>query len=158
MIYVETLLYVVKDGRVLLIRKKRGLGAGLFNGVGGKVKPGETPEEAAAREALEEVGVAPVGLEWRGLLEFWNFEDGAVESAHYVHVFVARGYRGELRETDEAAPVWFNVEEIPFGEMWEDDKFWLPVVLRGGRVYGRFEFESWRLKRWRLYKLLEETG
>lgn len=36
MIYIETLLYIVKNGRVLLIRKKRGLGAGFFNGVGGK--------------------------------------------------------------------------------------------------------------------------
>jgi len=55
-ISVETLLYVMKGGEVLLIRKKRGLGTGYYNGVGGKVKPGETPEQAAAREMAEEVG------------------------------------------------------------------------------------------------------
>jgi 8-oxo-dGTP diphosphatase len=111
-IYIETLLYVVKDGKVLLIRKKRGLGAGFFNGVGGKAKPGETPEQAAVREMAEEVGAEPLEMECRGLLEFWNFEDGVVESIHYVHVFAARGYTGELRESDEAAIVGSEVPHI----------------------------------------------
>ncbi|MCC6035446.1 MAG: 8-oxo-dGTP diphosphatase [Pyrobaculum sp.] len=157
MIYIETLLYVVKDGKVLLIRKKRGLGAGFFNGVGGKAKPGETPEQAAVREMAEEVGAEPLEMEWRGLLEFWNFEDGVVESIHYVHVFAARGYTGELRESEEAAPVWFKIEEVPYHEMWEDDKYWLPAVLRGEKIYGRFFFERWRLKKWEVY-LLEDAG
>jgi 8-oxo-dGTP diphosphatase len=111
-IYIETLLYVVKDGKVLLIRKKRGLGAGLFNGVGGKAKPGETPEQAAVREMVEEVGAEPLEMEWRGFLEFWNFEGGAVKSVHYIYVFVARGYAGELRESDEAAIVGSEVPHI----------------------------------------------
>ncbi len=157
MIHIETLLYVVKNGRVLLIRKKRGLGAGFFNGVGGKAKPGETPEQAAVREMAEEVGAEPLEMEWRGLLEFWNFEDGVVESIHYVHVFVAQGHTGELRESDEAAPVWVRVEEVPYHEMWEDDKYWLPAVLRGEKIYGRFFFERWRLKKWEVY-LLEDAG
>jgi 8-oxo-dGTP diphosphatase len=96
-------------------------------------------------------------MEWRGLLEFWNFEDGVVESIHYVHVFVAQGHTGELRESDEAAPVWFKIEEVPYHEMWEDDKYWLPAVLRGEKIYGRFFFERWRLKKWEVY-LLEDAG
>ena len=155
MISVETLLYVVKDGEVLLIRKKRGLGTGYYNGVGGKVKPGETPEQAAAREMAEEVGAEPVDMEWRGLLEFWNFEDGKAESVHYVHVYVAKGYRGELRESDEAVPQWFKIGGIPYQEMWEDDEYWLPAVLRGERIFGRFRFERWRLKKWEVYRLLD---
>jgi len=156
-IYVETLLYVVKGGEVLLIRKKRGLGAGYYNGVGGKAKPGETPEQAAAREMAEEVGAKPTDMEWRGLLEFWNFEDGKVESTHYVHVYVAKDYRGELRESDEAVPRWFKIEEIPYHKMWEDDRYWLPAVLSGGKIYGRFYFERWRLKKWEVYRLLEDA-
>ena len=46
----DTLLFVVKDGRVLLIRKKRGLGAGNINGPGGHIEAGETPIECAIRE------------------------------------------------------------------------------------------------------------
>ena len=44
------LCFIVKGGRVLLIRKKRGLGAGKVNGPGGKIEPGETSMESAIRE------------------------------------------------------------------------------------------------------------
>ena len=79
--------------------------------------PGETPEQAAVREMVEEVGAEPLEMEWRGLLEFWNFEDGVVESIHYVHAFVARMYAGELRKSDEAAPVRFYIKEMPYHEV-----------------------------------------
>jgi hypothetical protein len=44
-----TLLFVVQGGQVLLIRKKRGLGAGKINGPGGRLEPGESPECSCAR-------------------------------------------------------------------------------------------------------------
>lgn len=44
-----TLVLVVQPQRVLLGMKKRGFGAGLWNGFGGKVQPGESIEEAARR-------------------------------------------------------------------------------------------------------------
>ena len=59
MIHIETLLYVVKNGRVLLIRKKRGLGAGFFNGVGGKARLGETPEQPPSERWLRRWGQSP---------------------------------------------------------------------------------------------------
>jgi len=55
-----TLLFVIKDGQVLLIHKKKGLGAGKINGPGGRLEPGETPEQAAIREVQEELLVTPV--------------------------------------------------------------------------------------------------
>lgn len=156
MIYLETLLYITRGNEVLLIKKKRGLGAGLYNGVGGKVKVGEAPENAAVRECIEEIGIEPMGIKRGGLLEFWNYEDGAIESIHYVYIFTASGYRGEPRETKEAIPLWFKIEELPYDLMWEDDRYWLPHVLKGRGVYGRFIFDKWRLKNWSLY-LLQET-
>ena len=99
---VATLLFVVADGRILLIRKKRGLGAGKVNGPGGKVDPGETPLEAACREVEEEVGVTVEDVVACGELSF-QFVDGL---ALHCHVFRSPGLRGVLRETDEAAPFW----------------------------------------------------
>ena len=133
--------FIVKDGRVLLIRKKRGLGAGKINGPGGKIEPGETTLESAIREAQEEIGVTPLELEERGVLHF-QFTDGY--SLHCT-VFLARDYEGELIETVEATPLWFDADAIPYDEMWADDRYWLPRMLEGERFMGWFEFEGDRM-------------
>ncbi len=153
MMFLETLLYIIKDGKVLLIRKKRGLGAGYFNGVGGKVEDNEDVYNAVVRECMEEVGVKPRGLKWMGLLEFWNYDNDNVESIHFVHVFTANDYEGEPRESDEAEPIWFSMGEIPFNSMWEDDSYWLPLILSGRRVYGRFIFNKWKMMRHEVYPI-----
>ena len=135
------LCFVVKDGRVLLIRKKRGLGAGKINGPGGKIEPGETALEAAIRETQEEIGVTPLAVEERGVLHF-QFTDGY--SLHCT-VFVATDFEGEPIETIEATPFWFEFDAIPFDEMWEDDRHWLPQVLAGKRFVAWFEFDGDRM-------------
>ncbi len=135
------LCFIVKDGRVLLIRKKRGLGAGKINAPGGKLEPGEGALDAAVRETQEEIGVTPLMLEDRGVVRF-QFTDGY--SLHCA-VFVARDFSGQPIETDEATPMWFDVDKVPFHEMWEDDQHWLPHVLAGGSFQGWFEFDGERM-------------
>jgi len=138
---IATLVFVLRGGEVLLMRKKRGLGAGKINGPGGRVEAGETPLECAARETFEELRVHPTGLQARGVNRF-QFADGyAIE----VHVFVASGCEGEAEETDEAIPRWTALQEIPWESMWEDDELWLPAVIRGKWVEGRFLFDGDRM-------------
>jgi 8-oxo-dGTP diphosphatase len=132
------LCFIVQGRQVLLIRKKRGLGAGKINGPGGKIEPGETALESAIREAQEEIGVTPSGLEERGELHF-QFTDGY--SLHCT-VFIARGFTGEPVETCEATPMWFDFDTVPYHEMWEDDQYWLPQVLAGGTFVGWFDFDG----------------
>ena len=48
-----TLMFVVQKGRILLIRKKRGIGAGKVNGPGGKFEPGEDALACVMREVTE---------------------------------------------------------------------------------------------------------
>ena len=133
-----TLVFVRRADELLLIRKKRGLGAGKINGPGGRMEPGETPAECAVREAREELGITPRGLRWAGENRF-QFVDGY--SIH-VHVFAAGGFEGSVRETDEAAPLWTPVDRIPYDEMWQDDRLWVPHLLAGRRFDGRFVFEG----------------
>ena len=135
---VATLVFVVRDGRILLIRKKRGLGAGKINGPGGRLEPGEAPEAGAVREVEEELHVTPLDLRHVGENRF-QFVDGY--SIH-VFVFAATDCRGEPTETDEAAPLWVGLDAIPYTEMWEDDHLWLPLVLEGRRFTGRFLFDG----------------
>jgi 8-oxo-dGTP diphosphatase len=133
-----TLVFVVEGGRVLLIRKKRGLGAGKINGPGGRLEPGETPLACAVREVEEELRATPLGLRWSGENRF-QFVDGY--SIH-VHVFLASGLAGEPVETEEAVPLWYDLAAIPWAEMWADDRLWLPEVLAGRCVSGRFLFDG----------------
>jgi 8-oxo-dGTP diphosphatase len=131
-----TLLFVVRDEQVLLIRKKRGLGAGKINGPGGKVDAGETWMEAAIREVEEEICVTPIAVSECGELQF-QFVDGY--SIH-VRVFRANDYTGTPAETVEAIPLWVDVANVPYGEMWADDIIWLPLLLAGKPFAGRFLF------------------
>ena len=132
-----TLVFVVREGQVLLIRKKRGLGAGKINGPGGRLERGESPLDCAVREVQEELRTTPTGLEMFGENRF-QFVDGY--STH-VYVFRATGCDAEPQETEEAAPIWSPVERIPYEQMWEDDELWLPLVLRGRQFSGRFIFD-----------------
>jgi 8-oxo-dGTP diphosphatase len=136
-----TLLFVIRDGHILLIRKKMGLGAGKINGPGGRIDDGETPRQGAIREIGEELGVQPLGVRPSGQLSF-QFMDGL--SLH-VHVFTATGFEGRPQETDEAEPLWFPLDRLPYEQMWADDAHWMPLMLRGERFRGRFTFDGDRM-------------
>lgn len=135
---VATLMFVTRpDDHVLLIRKKRGLGAGKINGPGGRVEPGESTEECAIRETEEELLITPRNVTFAGEL-FFHAEDEMPKI--HGHVFVASHFDGEPGETDEAIPMWVPKAALPFDEMWEDDRLWLPQVLDGRRITGWFTF------------------
>jgi 8-oxo-dGTP diphosphatase len=133
-----TLCFVIRDGQILLILKKRGLGAGKINGPGGRLDPGESARDAAIRETQEELGITPVGVEECGVLHF-QFADGY--SLHCT-VFTASDCVGEAIETDEAVPRWTPLDAIPYREMWEDDQYWLPGMIRGERFRAYFHFNG----------------
>lgn len=133
-----TLLFVIVDGRMLLIHKQRGIGAGLINGPGGKIDPGETPIEAAMRETREETGVVATGVSEAGQMRF-EFVDGM---RMHVTIFRADGYEGEPTVTDEAIPEWFGVDAVPFDRMWADDELWFPHLLAGDRFTGWSTFDG----------------
>ncbi len=135
-----TLCLLVKDGKVLLAMKKRGFGMGKWNGVGGKVQDGETMEMAAVRETGEEIGVAVESTSMKnvGNIEFY-FKDKPEWNQH-MHIFLVKDWKGEPKESEEMAPKWYLHNEIPFDAMWLDDKHWLPLVLAGKKVEGKFNF------------------
>ena len=138
-----TLLFLVKkDGDTItdicLAMKKRGFGAGRYNGAGGKVEEGETVEQAVTREVKEEIGVHVSDSTKVGELTFhfphkeeWN---------QLVHIYITENWEGEVTETEEMSPKWFRREVIPYDIMWSDDIIWLPYVLEGKYVSGSITF------------------
>jgi 8-oxo-dGTP diphosphatase len=139
--FTGTLLFVIDGSRVLLIDKKTGHGAGKINAPGGKLEPGESPVACAVREVREEIGITVAAPRLHAELAFADLRG----SQWFGYVFVARAYRGELVETAEARPSWHPLNAIPYGRMWEDDRVWLPPVVAGERVRGRFLFRAGRL-------------
>lgn len=136
-----TLMFVIQQGQILLIHKKRGFGKGKINGPGGKMEAGETPRECAIRETQEELCITPTGVEYAGVLHF-QFVDG---HSIYGQVFTATGFDGTPTETDEAIPLWCSVDALPYERMWEDDHTWIPHMLAGRRFSGRYIFEADRM-------------
>ena len=135
------LCFIRRGDELLLIRKKRGLGAGKINGPGGKIDPGETAMQSAVRETYEELGVTAIALRQVGDLSF-EFRDGL---RLHCAVFFTDEFEGEARETDEAIPLWTKIDAIPYDEMWEDDRYWLPLVIAGKHFRARFTFDGERM-------------
>ena len=136
-----TLMFIVDEAKrqVLLIRKKRGLGAGKMNGPGGKLDPGETEMECAVRETQEELHVTALDPVKHGELWF-HFVDGLQMT---VGVYRATQWTGEPTETPEALPVWTPLNALPLDEMWADDRFWLrEVLIEKKRFIGKFSFDD----------------
>ena len=140
-----TLCLLKKDNRILLAMKKRGFGEGKYNGVGGKIENGETPEEAMIRETKEEILVTPTKYEKVGIIEFDEFYKGQKEKVMF-HLYVASEWQGEPTESDEMKPEWFDIQSIPYDKMFPDDKYWLPLILEGRKIKAYFDFdEEWNL-------------
>ena len=133
-----TLMFIIKDGRILLIEKKRGLGAGKINGPGGKIEPGETPLDAIIRETQEELVITPHDPLKLGELRFSMSDCPDI----LCHVYRSGDFSGTPTETDEAVPVWTPLDEIPWQRMWEDDRHWLPLVIERKTFIGSFVFEG----------------
>jgi 8-oxo-dGTP pyrophosphatase MutT (NUDIX family) len=124
--------------KVCLAMKKRGFGKGRWNGTGGKVEPGESIRNAVKREALEEIGITPSHMKKAAELTFL-FENNP-DWNQIVHVYIACLWKGIPTESEEMNPQWFDVKDIPYDQMWEDDIIWLPAVLENKFIKAEFTF------------------
>jgi 8-oxo-dGTP diphosphatase/2-hydroxy-dATP diphosphatase len=134
-----TLALVFKNNQILLGMKKTGFGAGRWNGFGGKVEPGEAIIGAAKRELKEECGLDALEIREIGTLDF-SFE--SEPKLMEVHIFKITKYSGEPVETDEMRPEWFDLDKIPFEQMWSDDEHWFPYMLKDIKFTGSFHFDQ----------------
>lgn len=134
-------LTLIRDGRRLLLgQKKRGFGAGRWNGFGGKVHPRETIQAAALREVEEECGLRLPGITQRGQI-FFTFAHNPLQLE--MHIFAADSFIGTPRETEEMKPRWFDTLKLPYQQMWADDRLWLPLFLHGRLFTGHVHFADW---------------
>ncbi len=134
-----TLGFLIRDSSVLLAMKKRGFGVGKWNGVGGKLEINEDPESAMKREAYEEIGIEILSFRTAGTITF--YDSGNVDykkKALKVYLYLIDKWEGTPKESEEMTPKWFDINSIPFENMWDDDKYWLKLVLSGKNVTSEF--------------------
>lgn len=131
---IATLVFPVMEDRVLLARKTKKIGVGLWNGFGGGVEDGESIKQSAVRELKEEASLIAkeVDLESRGRAIFHNKREDGHEFVVEVHIFVLRKWQGEVSLNKEMKDATFwSINNLPFDEMLPSDREWLPLILSG---------------------------
>ena len=137
-----TLCFPKRDKLFLLGCKKRGFGAGYYNGFGGKIEDGESFRACAVREVFEEVSllVKEEDLQAVGLLDF-QFPYSP-ELSHISYVYIVEQFQGIPLESEEMEPHWFTLEETPFDHMWAGDEQWIPRIWCGEKLKGIITFKE----------------
>lgn len=130
---IALVLFIRDDSspQVLLGRRKTGPGRGRFAAIGGRLKSGESPRGAAAREIHEELGVQVAVDQLRPAARLTFLFPSNPSWNEIAHVFLVNRWEGEPLETEEVAPSWFTLTQVPFDRMWEDYGDWLPAVIGG---------------------------
>lgn len=135
-----TLCYIEKNGQYLMLyrnKKKDDQNQGKWIGVGGKLESGETVEECLLREVREETGLELAGYEKRGVIDF--FLEGWGQER--MHLFAASidadtdSGADYLEACTEGTLRWIPKEEIMGLSLWEGDKIFLEMLLRGEKDF-----------------------
>lgn len=94
---------VIRDGKVLLIRRGVAPGRGLWAVPGGSLELGETLQQGAEREILEETGITIRAREPIYAFDFFERDPDGRIRFHFVIVDLAADYiRGDVKGADDA--------------------------------------------------------
>lgn len=129
-----TLCYILRGDEVLMlhrIKKKNDINQGKWIGVGGKFKPGESPDECLLREAREETGLTLTSWRCQGVVTFLS----DVDEGEYMYLFTADGFTGELITCDEGELQWVPREFLNTLPHWEGDKIFLDLMWAGAPFF-----------------------
>ena len=131
------------QGRILLGRKKRGMGYGKWNGFGGKMEIGESMRECALRELFEECGLFAEEKDLILVADLYFDQPSDGNWSHGGMVYVLKKFTGTIEASDEMEPRWFSLEDLPYEDMWEADKTWIPLILQNKQVRGTIAFAEY---------------
>lgn len=145
-----TLCYVRRGDTTLMIhriKKDNDIHQGKWNGLGGKMEPGESPEECATREVQEESGLIALKLIFKGILSFPSF---SAEEDWYAFVYVVDEFEGQLIDSPEGNLRWVDNNRILELNLWEGDLFFLPLLEKPGIFSGKFVYKDGRLSDYKM--------
>lgn len=140
-----TLCHIEKDGCYLMlhrIKKENDLNRDKWVGIGGKFEDKESPEEANARETLEETGLTLNETRYCGIVTFvsdkWETE--------YMHIFYSDSFSGEIKQCDEGELCWIDKKELYNLPIWQGDKIFLRLLEEKAPFFSlKLEYEGEKL-------------
>lgn len=140
-----TLCYLRRDGHTLMlhrVKKANDMHEGKWNGLGGKLEPGESPEECAIREIREEAGLQVHHLTLKGVLTFPAFDEF---EDWYCFVYIVDDFSGELINSTEGNLRWIPNDELLALNLWEGDRIFIPWLDQPGTFSGKFNYANKQL-------------
>lgn len=120
------------------IKKKNDIHEGKWNGLGGKMERGESPEECIIREVKEEAGLK-INPVLRGIITEPEF-DG--KNDWIVFVYTAEDFQGELIECSEGQLEWIPDDKLFGLNLWEGDRLFLKWLLDGKFFSAKFNYKD----------------
>jgi 8-oxo-dGTP diphosphatase len=154
-----TLGYVFSSDRqrVLMIhRNARQADAhfGKYNGLGGKVEPGEDVVSGLCREIEEEAGIRCENVELAGTISWPGF--GKSGEDWFGFIFRILQYSGIPHDSNlEGALEWIEVKRISSLPLWEGDRFFLPLIfdLTSPQFHGVMPYQNGQPISWKFQTL-----
>jgi 8-oxo-dGTP diphosphatase len=134
-----TLGYILdrQADKVLLVHRNRrpeDQHLGKYNGLGGKLEPGEDIVDGMKREIREEAGIECTRLQLRGTVNWPGF--GKAGEDWFGFLFLIDAWKGQpFTENAEGTLTWVERERVIELPMWEGDRLFLPLVFDEGEAF-----------------------
>ena len=144
---IGTICYVEKDNHYLMLhrnKKPNDMHKNLWVGLGGKIEPGESPEECVIREVYEESGLRIINPQLRGIL---TFPADGIEDDWYVFLFTATNFTGQIKLCDEGELAWVETSKVKDLPMHEGDKYFIRYMQEHDGVFTiKFNYDHGNFK------------
>ncbi len=139
---IGTLCYITNNEETLMlhrIKKENDMHKNKWNGLGGKLIPGETPEECIIREVKEESGLDIKTPLLKGIITFPKFDD---IDDWLVFVYTCNKFSGSLIECDEGELQWIPNQKLSNLNLWEGDKIFMKWLNKNNLFSAKFYYKN----------------
>ena len=142
---IGTLCYITDSEKTLMlhrVKKENDMHEGKWNGLGGKLEAGESPEECVIREVYEESGLTIKNPKLKGIITFPKFNE---IDDWLVFVYTANDFQGNTIDSDEGVLEWIHNSKLLDLNLWEGDKVYLKWLDKNELFSAKFIYKKRKL-------------
>lgn len=144
------IIFPLRGEEVLLAKKTRKIGVGLWNGYGGKIEGIDTPEQSSVKELRKESGLNTKAEDYQrvSIIDFYVPKSEKLIKLNRCFIFFIKKFTGEPKTTKEMEePTWYKFKKIPYRNMIIGTDFWMPQVIQRKVIHGEVWYEKADRKR-----------